>query len=140
MVGRASMNPVMVFLPKGEGILVGWFRQNSLLRLTPGNEAEVTFDALPGQVFGGKVRTVYPVIAEGQVLPTADLLEFQAQSASGRIPVIIDLDDPLFDDYSLPNGLFGQSAVYSEHAHHLAVMRKILLRMASWMDYLFPFH
>ena len=46
----------------------------------------------------------------------------------------------LSGDYDLPHGLYGQSAVYSEHAHHLAVMRKILLRMATWMDYLFPFH
>jgi hypothetical protein len=36
--------------------------------------------------------------------------------------------------------MFGQSAIYTEHAHHVAVMRKLLLRMASWMDYLFPFH
>ena len=140
MVGKVSFNPVMVFLPKAESTLIGWFRQNSLLRLTPGAEAEVSFDALPGQIFSGKVRMVYPVIAEGQVLPTADLIEFKAQAASGRIPVIIDLDDPKFSEYDLPHGLYGQSAVYSEHAHHLAVMRKILLRMASWMDYLFPFH
>jgi len=140
MVGRMTRSPVMVFLPKANSTLVGWFRQNSLLRLTPGTAAEVTFDALPGQVFSGKVRQVYPVIAEGQILPTADLIEFQANSGAGRIPVIIDLDDPKFDEYDLPHGLFGQSAVYSEHAHHLAVMRKILLRMASWLDYLFPFH
>ena len=140
MVGRLNVNPVVVFLPKGESTLVGWFRQNSLLRLTPGADAEVTFDAVPGQVFPGKVRMVYPVIAEGQVLPTADLVEFKAQTGSGRIPVIIDLDQSKFGEYDLPHGLFGQSAVYSEHAHHLAVMRKILLRMASWLDYLFPFH
>ena len=140
MLGRMSVNPALVFLPKSESTLIGWFRQNSLLRLTPGAEAEVTFNALPGQVFSGKVRMVYPVIAEGQVLPTADLIEFQEKPTTGRIPVIIDLDDPKFGEYDLPHGLYGESAVYSEHAHHLAVMRKILLRMASWMDYLFPFH
>jgi multidrug resistance efflux pump len=140
MLGRMRVDPALVFLPSSESTLIGWFRQNSLLRLTPGAEAEVTFDALPGQVFSGKVRRVYPVIAEGQVLPTADLIEFQEHTSTGRIPVIIDLDDPKFDQYDLPHGLYGQSAVYSEYAHHLAVMRKILLRMASWMDYLFPFH
>jgi multidrug resistance efflux pump len=140
MVGRLNVNPVLVFLPTGESTLIGWFRQNSLLRLKPGSDAEVTFDALPGKVFSGKVRGVLPVIAEGQVLPTATLIEYKAQTASGRIPVIIDMDKSEFGEYDLPHGLFGQSAVYSEHAHHLAVMRKILLRMASWLDYLFPFH
>jgi hypothetical protein len=28
----------------------------------------------------------------------------------------------------------------AEHFHHVVIMRKILLRMSSWMNYLFPFH
>ena len=27
-----------------------------------------------------------------------------------------------------------------QHFHHVAIMRKILLRMGSWLNYLFPFH
>jgi len=30
--------------------------------------------------------------------------------------------------------------LYSQHFHHIAMMRKILLRMAAWMNYIFPFH
>lgn len=140
MVGRANMAAGMTFIPTEEAALVGWYRQNYLARLQPGSEAEVTFDALPGEVFTGKVRQVYPVIAEGQVEPTAKLIEFVEHDDPGRVPVIIDLDDPPYNHYDLPHGLYGQSAIYSEHAHHVAVLRRILLRMASWLDYLFPFH
>jgi hypothetical protein len=40
----------------------------------------------------------------------------------------------------MPSGVFGQAAIYSEHFHHLAVMRKILLRMAGWMNFVIPLH
>jgi len=40
----------------------------------------------------------------------------------------------------LPEGAYAQSAIYTEHVHHLAVLRKILLRMSSWMNYIFPLH
>jgi multidrug resistance efflux pump len=120
-----------VFLPAVGGALVGWYRQNSLLRLKPGTDAEVTFDSLPGQVFSSKVRRVLPAIAEGQVVPSADLIEYDPTLPAGRIPVILDIDDPDFEQYRLPHGMFGQSAIYTEHAHHVAVMRKLLLRMMN---------
>lgn len=140
MAGRTNMAAVMTFIPREDAALIGWFRQNSLLRLQAGDEAEVTFDAIPGQVFGGHVKLITPVIAEGQLNPTSDLIEFVEHDNPGRVAVMIELDEPPYRAYDLPHGLFGQSAIYTEHAHHLALLRKILLRMASWLDYLFPFH
>lgn len=140
MAGIAVMSSPLTFVPMQEVSLVGWFRQNSLLRLQAGDEAEVAFDAFPGRIFKGKVSGVIPLIGEGQLLPTDDFLRYQPGSEPGRVPVQINLDDPPFDPRKLPIGLYGQAAIYTEHAHHLAVMRKILLRMAGWLNYLFPFH
>ncbi|RRQ59198.1 HlyD family secretion protein, partial [Enterococcus faecium] len=47
--------PVMVFIPDQKRQIIAQFRQNSLLRLEPGDEAEVVFNALPGKVFSGKL-------------------------------------------------------------------------------------
>lgn len=140
MAGRVAFASVMAFLPTRDGVLIGWYRQNSMLRLRPGDEAEVAFDALPGQVFSGKVERILPAIGEGQLAPTADLIEYVAAAPAGRVAVQITLDDADIEQYELPIGLYGQSAIYSEHAHHLAVLRRILLRMSSWMNYLFPLH
>jgi multidrug resistance efflux pump len=41
------LRPVMVFIPEQKRQIVAQFRQNSLLRLKPGDEAEVVFNALP---------------------------------------------------------------------------------------------
>ena len=40
----------------------------------------------------------------------------------------------------LPDGIYAQVAVYSDHFSHLSVMRKVLLRMTSWMHYLYLDH
>lgn len=134
------IRPVMSFVHKEDGVVVGWFRQNSLLRLKQGDAAEVTFDAVPGRIFAGEVSGVFPVIGEGQVQPGGDFMRFAQQQVPGRVAVSIRITDPAFADYDLPGGVFGQSAIYSEHFHHVAVMRRVLLRMAAWLNYVFPFH
>lgn len=140
MAASLPLRPVMIFVHDEADVFVGWFRQNSLLRLTKGDEAEIAFDGIPGVVFSGVVEDIYPLIAEGQVQPNGTVIGDAA--APGRVPVRIRITDERFAAYKeqLPGGAFGQAALYSEHFHHVAVMRKILLRMSSWMNYIFPFH
>ena len=138
-----TARPVMVFVnkqPKKQ--YIGWFRQNSLLRLEAGGEAEIAFDALPGQVFAAEVQHVAPAMGEGQLVPTGDLQKMPQSWQPGRVLVVMKITDPAFDAYRerLPEGAYAQSAIYTEHAHHLAILRKILLRMSSWMNYIFPLH
>ncbi|WP_298448573.1 HlyD family secretion protein [uncultured Marinobacter sp.] len=142
MAVSLPLRPVMVFVHAEDLYFVGWYRQNSLLRLQAGNEAEVALNGLPGQVFSGRVKSVLPALAEGQVQASGNLINPLAAVHPGRIPVLIEITDPDFQQYvgTVPGGAFGQSAIYSEHFHHVAIMRKILLRMSSWVNYLFPFH
>ena len=136
------LRPVMVFVG-GEGhYLVGWFRQNSLLRIEAGSKAEVAFDGIPGTVFDAEVETVAPVIAEGQVMASGGLISAPTRPRPGRIPVLVRISDADFDAYSnrVPGGAHAEIAIYSEHFHHLAKMRQILLRASSWLKFLFPFH
>ena len=136
------LRPVMVFVSSEGHYLVAWFRQNSLLRLKPGYEAEVAFDGIPGTVFSGEIETVPPALAEGQVQASGNLIHPGLAPQPGRVPVVIAITDPRFEEYAaqVPGGSYAQAAVYSDHLHHVAIMRKILLRMAAWMNYLFPFH
>jgi multidrug resistance efflux pump len=136
------LRPVMVFVSAEDHYLVGWFRQNSLLRLEIGSEAEVAFDGVPGTVFTGEVTMVQPALAEGQVDPTGTLISPIRALHPGRVAVLIEITDPRYSEYvdRIPGGAYAQTAVYSEHFHHVAIMRRILLRMSSWMNYLFPFH
>lgn len=142
MASKLPLRPSMVFIPDEGHYFAAWMRQNSLLRLNPGDEAEVAFDGIPGRVFKGRVKDVITVIGEGQVQPSGTLLSYTGLPPPGRVPVIIEITDPDYAQYAklLPGGAYGQAALYSKHFHHVAIMRKILLRMAAWMNYLFPFH
>ena len=136
------LRPVMIFVHKETLYFIGWFRQNSLLRLTAGDDAEVAFDGIPGEVFSGKVAAMLPALAEGQVQPSGTLVSPMSAPYPGRIGVRIEITDPAFEKYrhKVPGGAYAQAAIYSEHFHHVAIIRKVLLRMSAWMNYLFPFH
>lgn len=137
------LRPAMVFVQNTSFVYIGWYRQNSSMRLQKGFEAEVAFDALPGKVFTGEVTKVLPVLAEGEVQANGSMLKLGITSRiPGRIPVEIRITDPRFADLidHVPGGSYGQSAIYSDSFTHVAIMRKIILRMSSWMSYFFPFH
>lgn len=137
------LRPAMVFVQKDSFKLVAWYRQNSSLRLKAGFEAEVAFDAIPGKVFTAEVDTVLPVMGEGEMQASGQLRRLGLRDAvPGRVPVVLKITDSRFAQYSdnLPGGAYGQSAIYSDSFTHVAIMRRIILRMSSWMSYFFPFH
>lgn len=132
--------PVMTFIHKDDTAYVGWFWQNSMQRLAVGDEAEVVIDGVPGKIFKGTVTSVIPAIAAGNVQANVGLLDQTTAVRPGRLPVLISITDPEWAKYQVIAGASGQAAIYTEHFHHVSIMRKILLRMASWMNYIFPFH
>lgn len=133
------LRPVMVFVHDEQAPLIAAFRQNSALRLEAGFEAEIVFPSIPGRVFPGKVVQVLPNIGEAQAQASGTLLGTQSMQGMGRIPVEIRLDDDM-REFGLPSGTRAQVAVYSDHFSHVAVMRRVLLRMSSWQNYLYLDH
>ncbi len=137
------LRPAMVFVQSESFRYIGWYRQNSSMRLQAGFEAEIAFDALPGKVFTAEVVKVLPVIAEGEVQATGSMINLGLMAhRPGRIPVQLKITDPRFVELAkhVPGGAYGQSAIYSDSFEHVAIMRRVILRMSSWLSYLFPFH
>jgi len=133
------LRPVMTFIHTAgpnDRVLVGAFWQNSLQRLTVGDEVEVIYKAVPGRVFKGHVERILPVLAQGQFQTSGTLGTVESVPMPGRVPVVIKLDDDV-SAYNLPAGVIGAAAIYTKHLHHVAIMRKILLRMVSWQNYIF---
>ena len=114
--------------------LVAWFPEQSLLRLKHGNEAEVTFASVPGRVFSGMVQAVAPA-TDG----SAGALATDADGHS-MIPVLIEITDSSYAWYvaQIPDGAHARAAVYGEDWQDLALVRKTLLRMSAWMNYVTP--
>ena len=130
------LRSLMSFIPDEERYFAGAFWQNSLLRLKEGDEAEVILDGAPGEVFKGKVATILPAMAEGEIQSTGALISSRNLMQRGRVIVLIEIEDHAIREH-FPAGVSGQAAIYTEHFSHVAVMRKVLLRMQGWLNYLF---
>ncbi|WP_110686453.1 HlyD family secretion protein [Salinicola aestuarinus] len=134
------LRPLGVFLHEQSGTFTAAFRQQSLARIKAGAPAELVFDALPGRIFEAEVVEVLPAIAEAQLAAGERLVGGEAfANMDSRALVTLALK-PGETLPPLPLGVSGQAAVYSEHAHHIAAMRKVLLRMLSWQHYLYLDH
>lgn len=131
------LRPVMVFRHDEKAYFGAAFLQNSAQRLIPGSEAEIAFPAVPGRIFKGKVLRVQEAIAQGQLQPTGALIDPDTIKGSGRVVVRIEVDDEELANYQIVPGTSGVVAVYTDHFRHLDVIRKVLLRMNSWTNYLF---
>jgi multidrug resistance efflux pump len=117
----AQFRTAMVFVNTGkrDQELGAAFDQNALQRVNAGDE-----------------RSVVPAIAAGQLSTSPSLIEPETRTAAGRAVAIIDITDDV-SDYQIPLGSKAQVAIYTEHWHHLSLLRKILLRMRSWQNYIF---
>ena len=111
--------------------LVAWFSQNQQARLLRGSAAEVTFAGIPGRVFGAEVR--------GILMPAGgDDNAMRPVLNDGRVPVLLAITDEAYPRYApqIPAGSTAQASVYGNDWPQLALLRKTLLRMSAWMNYL----
>ena len=138
-----GLKPVMTFVPTGEADkreFVAAFRQNSLQRLEKGEQAELLFPAVPGTVFHAEVTEVLPAIGESQFQGQGTLLTTRDLDTRGRALVVFRVTDTRLQNYHLPQGTDVEAAVYSGHLEHLSLIRKILIRMKNWENYLYLDH
>jgi multidrug resistance efflux pump len=130
------LRPVMIFMHDEPPVFAGAFLQNSAQRIEQASEAEVILPAVPGRFFKAKVESVGAYIPQGQLQPSGNLIDPEQIKGQGRMIVVIKITDDL-SKYQIVPGSSGQVAIYTDHMHHLAIMRKVLLRMKSWTNYLF---
>jgi len=131
----------LLFIPDGNRFTIACFRQNAMQNLKEGYEAELTFPALPGKVFKGKIERVMPALGEGEISASGTMMKTRElmEAKQGLVPVLVKIEDDM-SEYILPDGALASVAVYSGKVHHVAVIRKILLRMKSWENYLYFDH
>ncbi|MEZ2604521.1 HlyD family secretion protein [Kluyvera intermedia] len=138
-----GLTPVMTFVPtddESSKTYIAAFRQNSVQRLKPGFKAELLFPSIPGTVFSGEVVEVLPAIGESQFQGQGKLLTTADLDNQGRVMVKVKSTDPRLENYAMPLGTQVEIAVYSGHFKELSFIRKILIRMKSWENFVFLDH
>jgi multidrug resistance efflux pump len=131
----AGSSPAMIFIHADDKVFAAAFPQTVVQRLQPGAEAEIAFDAIPGRVFQGRVDVLVDAVSQGQLQASTALLNPEDRSKTPGLALVrIDIADGL-PPHQLPAGATAQVAVYSDHWPKVAVIRRILLRMKSWLNY-----
>jgi len=130
------LRPVMIFLHDEKPKFTAAFLQNSAQRIIEGSEAEFIMPAVPGRFFKGKVSAVGAFISQGQLQPSGNLIDPEQIKGDGRILVLIEPEEDI-SKYLIVPGSTAQVAIYTEHMHHLGMLRKVLLRMKSWTNFIF---
>jgi multidrug resistance efflux pump len=126
----------MVFVPAESPTLVASFPQTVIANFEPGLEAELAFKAYPGKIFKAKLKQVLPIIPEGTVTPSAQLRAVTPSTVPGYIPVLFEYGEDI-RNLHLPVGAQASVAVYTHHVHAMSIVRKIVLRIKSWENYVF---
>lgn len=129
-----STQSAMLFVPAEKPMLVATFPQNAIAGIEPGLEAEIAFQAYPGQVFAAKVGGVLPIMPEGQFVGAGQLQSTTSASAPGGVPIWFQYGDDVAA-LDLPAGAQSSIAIYTHHVHALSIVRKIILRIKSWENY-----
>jgi len=130
------LRPVMVFMHAEQSRFAAAFLQNSAQRIIEGSDAEVILPAVPGRFFKARVVHSGAYVPQGQLQPSGTLVDPEQIRGAGRIIVEISFEEDL-SKYHIVPGSVGEVAIYTHHMHHLAIMRKVLLRMKSWLNYIF---
>ena len=136
---RLPFKPVLVFIPQQKRQVVAVFRQNSVLRLTAGDSAEVVFNGLPGSVYSGKVSRVLPTVPDGSYQASGALQGLNAGQGKEGIYGADRPRSPSGSGTFTGRGQRPGGGVYRLFAH-VSIMRKVLLRMTSWLHYLYLDH
>jgi len=134
-VAGVPFNAVMT-LVEAEGQVVALFNQNELHKVAPGNEAEFTLLTYPGRIIKGKVDSVIWAQGQGQLPPSGTLPMIGVLTQPpGRFAVkfdIADRDKELF----MAAGAAGGAAIYTEHLAAIHILRKVILRIGAYTNYL----
>ena len=137
-VAGMPFNEVMT-LVDNEYQIFALFGQNELHQVEPHNEAEITLDTYPGRIIKAHVDSVIWAQGQGQVDASGDLPRTTFVPPPGRFPVklvVADKDKEVF----LAAGARGAAAIYTEHLAIIHVIRKVLLRVQSYFDYVIIKH
>ena len=95
----------------------------------------MAFDRLPGRTLTGRVESVVPGTGQGQLPPSGILMEWTDQPIPGRFGVRLKIDDQ-YGDLPLAAGASGVAAVYTDRAQAIRIVRKVVIRMNSWLNYI----
>jgi len=121
--------PAMTFV-EDEQWVIAFYSQNELRKVEDEDDAEIFLHTYPNQIIKCKVHSIIWASGQGQ-LPIAGMIP-EDPSGPSRFPVrLMPEDGELF----LASGARGSGAIYTHSGHMFHVLRKVLLRIGTKLDW-----
>lgn len=129
------MTTAMTFI-EDEQWIMAIYNQNEVRKIKPGQEAEIAMKMYPGRIIKCKVDSIMWATAQGQ-LPignssnTAGIAPIPPSSLAVRL-----LKDRSDTQLFMAAGAMGIGAVYTDSGEPIHILRKIILRISTKVDWL----
>ena len=138
----AAGKPVMTLIGIRDVWISADMTENNLGRLRPGTRVAIALDALPGQVFTGRVRSIGYGVSVGQSTPPGSLPTVQNSRdwlrPAQRFPVIVEFDPG--ERARLSNIRVGGQAevmAFPTEGNPLNPLGRVFFRVMSWVSYVY---
>ena len=134
--------PAMSFVTVDDVWVEAYLTENQLARVVNGNKVELAFDAYPGKIFQGKVKSSAVGVSTGKKVDLGDLATVEKKRGwlrdPQRFPVIIGMTDYEID-VERPGGIRLNSQadviVYTGDNFFWNLLGKGWIRLVSWFSY-----
>jgi RND family efflux transporter MFP subunit len=128
--------PAMTFVDTSRKIVGVHIQQIHQRNIKRGQEVEMAFKTQPGRIYTGKVNAIIQVTHKSQAVISGTVPTAQPIQAEPFF-VRVQLDDREAAK-DLPAGTAGTAAIYTKSAAMTHIIRKVMIRMESYMNYIIP--
>ncbi|SIT37226.1 Membrane fusion component of tripartite multidrug resistance system [Paraburkholderia piptadeniae] len=134
--------PVMTLIAIRDVWVSADMTENNLGHLKPGTPVAIALDALPGEVFEGRVRSIGYGVSVGQDTPPGSLPTVQNSRdwlrPAQRFPVIVEFDrDERARLHNIRVGGQAEVMAFPGQGNPLNPLGRVFLRVMSWISYLY---
>jgi len=130
-----GFQPVMTFV-EDEFQVIALYKQNELHNVQEGDEAEIALETYPGRIIKASVDSIVWAQGQGQVQMSGTIPQTGAQPLPpGRFAVRLKIA-PQDKDVFLAAGAAGTGAIYTQYGHHIHLVRKVIMRVGSYLNWL----
>ncbi len=130
-----GFQPVMTFV-ENEYQVIALYDQNELHNVQAGDQAEIALETYPGRIIKATVDSIVWAQGQGQIQMSGTLPQTGARPMPpGRFAVRLKIA-PEDQDVFLAAGAVGNGAIYTQYGHHIHLVRKVILRVGSYLNWL----
>ena len=134
-VGTVGAGAVLPFISTDISQMVGSVSQSSVRHINNGDPVEVTFPNRPGQVYPGTVAEIVRASPSAQLNASGSIANYAVGAPPDRWLLRVELDDEELAR-SLPQGVAGSMAVYTQRGKPVHIISKVVMRINAWMAFL----